>query len=171
MFKSYFTKKIDRIKYKKKNNEGFTLVELIVVIVILAILIGVTIGGIYMYVGKARKNTDLNNAKTIEKMCATVNTDETMIKYMSSNKNKQFHVEWRDHTMFNGSDTHYIGLNPTDGHEVIQAEMQGDIFNVYLPKVFPDGLPKCNTGKFRLTFTVNEDGTAILVKCEVCEGQ
>ena len=33
-----------------------------------------------MYVGKARKNTDLNNAKTIEKMCETVNTDETMMK-------------------------------------------------------------------------------------------
>ena len=31
----------------KGNNKGFTLVELIVVIVILAILVGVTLGGIY----------------------------------------------------------------------------------------------------------------------------
>lgn len=34
----------------RRGNKGFTLVELIVVIVILAILVGVTIGGIYMYV-------------------------------------------------------------------------------------------------------------------------
>ena len=32
----------------KQSNKGFTLVELIVVIVILAILVGVTIGGIYI---------------------------------------------------------------------------------------------------------------------------
>lgn len=32
----------------KNKNKGFSLVELIVVIVILAILVGVTIGGIYV---------------------------------------------------------------------------------------------------------------------------
>ena len=49
-----------------KKNNGFTLIELIVVIVIMAILIGVTIGGIYMYVGKAKLNTDINNAANVE---------------------------------------------------------------------------------------------------------
>lgn len=51
---------------RKRDNEGFTLVELIVVIVILAILIGVTIGGITSYVNRARRNTDINNASSIE---------------------------------------------------------------------------------------------------------
>lgn len=50
----------------QKENKGFTLVELIVVIVILAILIGVTIGGIYQYVNKARINTDIHNAQEIK---------------------------------------------------------------------------------------------------------
>lgn len=49
-----------------EKNKGFTLAELIVVIVILAILVGVTIGGIYKWVGKARKNTDIQNCKQLQ---------------------------------------------------------------------------------------------------------
>ena len=64
----------------KKNNKGFSLVELIVVIVILAILIGVTIGGIYQYVNKSRVNTDINNAASIQSVIATVATDEKVNK-------------------------------------------------------------------------------------------
>lgn len=53
-------------KEKSKENKGFTLVELIVVIVILAILIGVTIGGVYQYVNKARINTDIQNCEQLQ---------------------------------------------------------------------------------------------------------
>ena len=67
---------------KKKNNKGFTLVELIVVIVILAILIGVTVSGIYIYVDQARANVDKNNAETIEKMASTINADKEIAKYL-----------------------------------------------------------------------------------------
>ena len=54
-----------------KENKGFTLVELIVVIVILAILVGVTIGGVYGYVNKSRINTDINNASALSSTLAT----------------------------------------------------------------------------------------------------
>ena len=50
----------------KDKDSGFSLVELIVVIVIFAILIGVTIAGVFKYVNDARKNTDIHNAKQIE---------------------------------------------------------------------------------------------------------
>lgn len=60
-------------------NKGFTLVELIVVIVILAILVGVTIGGIYMYVGQARRNTDINNAHTLTETLSTLATQDEVV--------------------------------------------------------------------------------------------
>ena len=62
----------------KKGNKGFTLVELIVVIVILAILVGVTIGGVYGYVNKSRINTDINNASAIASTLQVITTNSTI---------------------------------------------------------------------------------------------
>lgn len=64
----------EKLISKKKDNKGFTLVELIVVIVILAILVGVTIGGVYGYVNKSRINTDINNASAIASAMAPLTT-------------------------------------------------------------------------------------------------
>lgn len=68
----------------KNSNDGFSLVELIVVIVILAVLIGVTIGGIYQYVNKARINTDINNASTIESGLASIATDKEVFNQLDN---------------------------------------------------------------------------------------
>ena len=77
----------------RKRNSGFTLVELIVVIVILAILVGVTIGGIYMYVGKARVNTDINNAVTMEETISLIQTDEDLYKAsLGMDTNEQYTI-------------------------------------------------------------------------------
>lgn len=69
------------MKFKHKNIEGFSLVELIVVIVILAILIGVTIVGVYKYTNEARKNTDINNAATIQRVTGVLVTDKDVLNY------------------------------------------------------------------------------------------
>ena len=50
---------------KKTNNKGFSLVELIIVIAIMAVLVGVLAPQFIGYVGKAKISTDIQNAQSI----------------------------------------------------------------------------------------------------------
>lgn len=52
---------------KKKDNKGFTLVELVVVIAILAILVGLLAPQYTKYVEKARKSSDASNLENMVK--------------------------------------------------------------------------------------------------------
>lgn len=49
----------------KKNNKGFSLVELIVVIAIMAVLVGVLAPQFMKYVEKSREATDIQNAEQV----------------------------------------------------------------------------------------------------------
>ena len=56
---------LKRFKDKKKNNKGFTLVELVVVVAILAILVGLLAPQYTKYVEKARKSADASNLENM----------------------------------------------------------------------------------------------------------
>lgn len=51
---------------KREQNQGFSLIELIIVIAIMAVLVAVIAPNLTSYVGKSKKNTDVNNADTME---------------------------------------------------------------------------------------------------------
>ena len=64
---------------KKKDNKGFTLVELVVVIAILAILVGLLAPQYTKYVEKARKSSDASNLENMVRAVevAIADTDDT----------------------------------------------------------------------------------------------
>ena len=148
----------------KKKNSGFTLVELIVVIVILAILIGVTIGGIYMYVGKARVNTDISNAATMEETMSLIQTDDDLRSAtLGMNDSEVYTISWSG-----GEDNTKAGnITFSDGVSTSFIEKDGIItvadttytlsdrlsaVNAFANKVFTSGLPVSQTNG---TFTLN----------------
>lgn len=49
----------------KKNNKGFSLVELIIVIAIMAVLVGIVAPQYLKYVERSRESTDVKNAQEI----------------------------------------------------------------------------------------------------------
>ena len=61
----------------KKNNKGFSLVELIIVIAIMAILAGALAPSLIKYINKSRRSTDISNADTIATAVTSALADET----------------------------------------------------------------------------------------------
>ena len=63
---------------KKTNNKGFSLIELIIVIAIMAILVAIIAPNLTKYLGKSKKNTDVKNLDEIESTLKTCITDYEM---------------------------------------------------------------------------------------------
>lgn len=61
---------------KKKDNKGFTLVELVIVIAILAILVGVLAPQYIKYVEKSRKATDASNIENVVNAIKVASADD-----------------------------------------------------------------------------------------------
>ena len=142
----------------KKNNKGFSLVELIVVIVILAILIGVTIGGIYQYVNKSRINTDINNAASIQSVIATIATDENVNKAFSevTTGTASISLKWSD---VKKGETEISGIITSTGITDADNAVKNAIAKK-LNALLTDGLPASKSnGSFKIVIEKADDGS------------
>lgn len=151
----------------KKNNKGFSLVELIVVIVILAILIGVTIGGIYQYVNKSRTNTDVNNASSITSALSVLSTNKDLVG--NDFQNATYTLTWKDKCDISAdgaitkSDTEKTAVTPNvpAGKNINTATIGKE-----MAKILTDGLPKSQSNNdFTLEIKWDEKGNMQTIKC------
>ena len=70
---------------KKKNNKGFTLVELVIVIAILAILVGILAPQYTKYVEKSRKSADASNMDELVKAVQVYAVDNAVTSTEANN--------------------------------------------------------------------------------------
>lgn len=69
---------------KKTNNKGFSLVELIIVIAIMAILAGAIAPALIKYIDKSRKSNDVSSAKTIKTAIETALGTESVYETLTT---------------------------------------------------------------------------------------
>lgn len=70
---------------KKTSNKGFSLVELIIVIAIMAILAGAIAPALIRYIDKSRKSNDVSSCKTIKTAVETAIGNEDIYEVLVSN--------------------------------------------------------------------------------------
>lgn len=127
---------------KKMNNKGFSLVELIIVIAIMAILAAALAPQLIKYLEKSRESTDASTCDTIKSAFNAAVTNEAAYNEMMTATTKTINIT------FSGNTASYD--NQTACGNVVK-ELQESLAQIKAPKA---------TGKssYEITWTVSQSG-------------
>lgn len=84
------------LKDRKKDNKGFTLVELVIVVAILAILVGLLAPQYTKYVEKSRKSADVDNMEEIVKAIQVYAVDNSINIKNGTTANAEIKITLKD---------------------------------------------------------------------------
>ena len=79
---------------KKMNNKGFSLVELIVVVLIMAIIAVALAPQVMKWVENSRKSTDCNNYDSVVSACNLALANESVMKDVGTISEDSFSLTW-----------------------------------------------------------------------------
>ena len=100
----------------KKNNKGFSLVELIIVIAIMAILAGALAPALIKYINKSRASTDISNADTIRSAVQTAMSNEEAMAELPTSATTKTVSDWANYsTNFKKEFSEILGKNSVKG--------------------------------------------------------
>ena len=106
------------LKEKKKDNKGFTLVELVVVVAILAILVGLLAPQYTKYVERSRKAADASNLDSLVTAVKVATADQTYSDIIPADKDSVDIVITMDGTK--GTTVKYdTAANPSKGAKAL----------------------------------------------------
>ena len=130
---------------KKMNNKGFSLVELIIVIAIMAILAGAIAPALIRYIDKSRKSNDVSSGKTIKTAVETaMGTEDAYEQLTNKGEGSKIEVE------AGGSTASCITVSGGSG---VTSDTKDEIFNNIGEKAPKVKYKKSGAEKFVVTIT------------------
>lgn len=121
---------------KKTNNKGFSLVELIIVIAIMAILAGAIAPALIRYIDKSRKSNDVSSCKTIKTAVETALGNEDVYAFL---------------TNCGDDDTDFTLITFNPGESTSTATMTNDAMTISGCKEPTTGVSVADVGTLALT--------------------